>query len=271
MKLFTKEELIEKIIAISQQGWHPSVKSTIDKRNDGAVGNTLEELIGITENNLPLPNAGDWELKGQRENSSSLITLKHIEPSPQGAHIVSNLLLPFYGWPHKKAGTKYPASEMSFRSTTSATAFTSRGFKIIVDRDEEKIKFIFDSSQVDTNDDEINNWLQSVRSRIGLGPLYPQPYWGFNDLKYKIGEKIRNCFYVTAESKVENKHEYFRYCSLKVVSEFSFDKFLDSVERSSLLIDFDARTHHNHGTKFRLKQNFWSELYENVESITLNF
>jgi hypothetical protein len=80
MKLYTKEELIARIREVCVSGWHSSVKKTIDTRNDGAVGNTLESLLGIKENNLPIPNAQEWELKGQRKQTSSLITLKHIEP-----------------------------------------------------------------------------------------------------------------------------------------------------------------------------------------------
>ncbi|MBQ5478723.1 MAG: hypothetical protein IIT66_00730, partial [Acetobacter sp.] len=32
------------------------------------------------ENNLPLPNAAEWELKCQRRQTTSLVTLFHIEP-----------------------------------------------------------------------------------------------------------------------------------------------------------------------------------------------
>jgi hypothetical protein len=64
MRLYTKEELIEAMHNIFERGWHRSVKETRDTRNDGAVGNTLEVLLGIKENNLPIPNARDWELKG---------------------------------------------------------------------------------------------------------------------------------------------------------------------------------------------------------------
>ena len=267
MKLFTKNELIEEIKNIVSQGWHKSVKLTPDTRNDGAVGNTLEVLLGISENNLPIPNAREWELKGQRLHSSSLITLKHIEPSPTGAHIVSNVLLPKYGWPHKKAGLTYPESEMSFRSTTGATCFTNRGFKITVDRKEKKLKFIFDSKQVDLSNPEIHEWLLSVEKRAGLGPINPEPYWGFGDLEYSVGEKIKNCFYVIADSKIEKKQELFAYKHLFVLSGFSFEKFLCCIESGNLFVDFDARTGHNHGTKFRLKQNVWSELYADVKEI----
>jgi len=264
MKLYTKKELIGIIKKVFDQGWHRSVKKTIDTRNDGAVGNTLEILLGIEENNLPIPNAQEWELKGQRKHTSSLITLKHIEPSPRAARIVPNILLPLYGWKHKQAGIRYPQTEMSFRSTTSATAFTNRGFRIIVDRQASKLRFVFKASEVDTNDPEINNWLRSVEERAGLGSIDPEPYWGFEDLRYAIGSKIRNCFYAVADRKVIDGHEYFLYESLFVLSGFSFENFLQCIENGDILIDFDARTGHNHGTKFRLKQGRWTSLFSSV-------
>jgi len=267
MKLYTKEGLIEEIKAIAAQGWHKSVKETKDTRNDGAVGNTLETLLGIKENNLPIPNAREWELKGQRSHTSSLITLKHLEPSPTALGIVSKILLPYYGWKHKQAGIRYPATEMSFRSTTSSKEFTKRGFRIIVDRNQAKIKFVFDSSKVNVRQPEIKSWLGSVGQRIGLGPFEPEPYWGFEDLKYAIGEKIKNCFYVVADSKLMPDREYFLYKELHLLYGFSFDNFVKCVEDGTIFIDFDARTGHNHGTKFRMKQGCWSSLYSKVERV----
>lgn len=267
MKLYTKEELIKTIRKIMDDGWHKSVKRTIDKRNDGAVGNTLEHLLGIKENNLPLPNAREWELKGQRKHTSSLITLKHIEPSPTGAKIVATVLLPLYGWKHKEAGKKYPKTEKSFRSTTSATSFTNRGFRVVVDRDKKKFIFVFDASKADTSNPEISSWLNTVKERVGLGSISPEPYWAFEDLKYAIGSKIMNCFYIIADTKIENNHEYFKYEKLLILSGFSFEKFIDCAEHGNLLVDFDARTGHNHGTKFRLKQDKLPSLYEHVTEI----
>lgn len=267
MKLYTKKELIETIQRIINDGWHKSVKSTIDRRNDGAVGNTLEHLLGIKENNLPLPNAREWELKGQRKHTASLITLKHIEPSPTGARIVATVLLPLYGWKHKEAGRKYPKTEKSFRSTTSATTFTNRGFRVVVDRDKEKFIFAFDASKADVSNPEISAWLSTVKKRVGLGSINPEPYWAFEDLRYAIGSKMMNCFYIIADTKIENEHEYFKYEKLLILSGFSFEKFIECAEQGYLLIDFDARTGHNHGTKFRLKQDKLPALYNHVTAI----
>jgi len=267
MNLLSKEELIKSITTIANSGWHKSVKKSKDTRNDGAVGNTLEHLLGLTENNLPIPNAGEWELKGQRLHTSSLVTLKHIEPSPRAAKIVPALLLPNYGWKHKHAGGKYPDDEMSFRSTTSASSYTNRGFRIIVDRENKKIRFVFDFSEADASDESIKPWLDTVENRIGTGPLNPEPYWGLDDVKFVIGTKLKNCFYVIAESKLIDRHEYFRYDSLYMLSDFSFDKFLSCIETGVILIEFDARTRHNHGTKFRLRQGSWNKVYNVVKKI----
>ena len=265
MKLYTKEEIVQAMQTIFSQGWHSSMKKTITTRNDGAVGNTLEKLLGIKENNLPIPNAREWELKGQRSHTKSLVTLKHIEPSPIAAKIVSTILLPLFGWKHKQAGKKYPITEKSFRSTTSAKEFTNRGFRIIVDRQDQKVCFTFDATKANTSKPSIVRSLKSVEERVGLGPINPEPYWGFEDMRYAIGSKIMNCFYVIAESKVENKHEYFKYIRLLILSGFSFGRFLNCIEEGAILIDFDARTGHNHGTKFRIRQGRWTDLYENVE------
>lgn len=76
-----------------------------------------------------------------------------------------------------------------------------------------------------------------------------------------------NCFYIIADSKVENNHEFFKYRKLLILSESSFERFLSCVENVSILVDFDARTGHNHKTKFRIRQGHWSELYSAVKQV----
>jgi len=52
-----------------------------------------------------------------------------------------------------------------------------------------------------------------------------------------------------------------------MLQKFNFQGFLKQLEEGNILIDFDARTGHNHGTKFRLRQNYLPELYEKVTEI----
>ncbi|MDZ7766904.1 MAG: MvaI/BcnI family restriction endonuclease [Melioribacteraceae bacterium] len=52
-----------------------------------------------------------------------------------------------------------------------------------------------------------------------------------------------------------------------MLQRFSIEKFLQALESNDVLVDFDARTGHNHGTKFRLRQNKLPELYESITEI----
>lgn len=261
MQTYTKPTLIEALINITNKGWIPNHR----KGNSGGIGNTLEDLLGIKENNLPMPNAAEWELKSQRSGSAALITLFHMEPSPRAMKFVPNILLPLYGWKHQKAGIDYPTDEMSFRQTINALG-TDRGFRIENDKTNRRIVVSFDVSRADPRHSE---WLSSVGQRAGLGELSPQPYWGYDDLASKARTKLLNCFYVIAEVQKKDKQEYYHYNEIYMCSNFSFDKFVSKLEEGVIYVDFDARTGHNHGTKFRLKQtsDVMRTLYENVVRI----
>ena len=253
-RTYTKQELIAKLKEISAMGFVPNVRH----KNHRGIGNTLEDLLGIKENNLPIPNAAEWELKTQRINSSSLTTLFHIEPSPRAIRFVPQVLLLKYGWAHQEDGKKYPTGEMSFRQTIHGLTRSDRGFIVIIDRKEKKVLISFDSKAVDIRHAK---WLSSVKERVGLNELNPQPYWGFDDLEHKAGTKLLNCFYVQAEVKIERKKEFYKYSKVMMLRKFNFEGFLKAIKEAKILIDFDARTGHNHGTKFRMKQNNLPMLY----------
>jgi MvaI/BcnI restriction endonuclease family len=261
MTIYSKEQLIERFKEIAEQGWIPNARHG----NHGGIGNTLEDLLGIEENNLPIPNAAEWELKSQRKKTSSLITLTHIEPSPRAIKFVPAILLPHYGWKHREAGKKYPENEMSFRITISGLAHSDRGFIVKIDREQRKILISFDKTKVA---ERHKSWLQSIENNLGhLDEFNPQPYWGFDDLMHKVGTKLLNCFYVQADVKREKGTEFYRYSKVLMLQSFSFEGFLSEMEKGNILVDFDARTTHNHGTKFRLRQNCMPNLYEKATVI----
>jgi len=106
-----------------------------------------------------------------------------------------------------------------------------------------------------------------LAERVGLGELTPQPYWGFDDLRNKAGTKLLNCFYVQAEVKRKDRQEFFAYSRILILEGFSVDGLLSGIEQGYVYVDFDARTGHNHGTKFRLRQNKLPSLYDKVTEI----
>ncbi len=262
VQTYTKEKLISKLKEICEKGWIENAR----QGNVGGVGNTIEDILGIKENNLPIPNAAEWELKCQRIGSSSLTTLFHMEPSPRALNIVPNILLKNYGWKHEEAGKKYPTNEMSFRQTIHCLSRSDRGFKVVVDKDARKVLISFDSNSVS---ERHKKWLKDVSRRIGMKELEPQPYWGFDDLFHKAGTKMLNCFFLQARVKKEGDKEYFSYEKILMLKKFSLDKFINAIENGAVLVDFDARTGHNHGTKFRMRQDKLPSLYETVETIKM--
>jgi len=257
--IYTKENLISVLKGLSGT-WHKGARHG----NHGCIGNTLEDLLGIQENNLPIPNAAEWELKAQKLGTSALTTLFHIEPSPKAIRFVPNVLLPNYGWSHQEAGKKYSSGEMSFRQTIHGLSASDRGFKVVVASDEKKVLISFDATQVGAKH---ATWLKSVEERIGLSQLSPQPYWGFDDLMHKAGTKLLNCFYVQAEVKKIAGESYYNYSKVLMLQSFDFEGFLEGLKIGKILVDFDARTGHNHGTKFRMKQDYFPSLYKTVTVI----
>lgn len=153
---------------------------------------------------------------------------------------------------------------MSFRQTINAISRTDRGFGIVVDKKHRKVLVSFNAEAVNARHKE---WLRTVRKRVGLGELSPQPYWGFDDLFHKAGIKLLNCFYIRAKVKREGKKEFYHYCDIMILQKFSLEKFINAIEKGFILIDFDARTGHNHGTKFRLRQDKFPELYDEVSIV----
>jgi MvaI/BcnI restriction endonuclease family len=253
--IYTKESLILRLREIRERGWIPSGRHG----NDGGVGNTLEDLLGLAENNLPIPNAAEWELKCQRLKGTSLTTLFHMEPSPTALKFVPSILLPQFGWRHREAGGKYPDSEMSFRQRITATGKSDRGFGVVVNRNEQRVEVVFDKSSVGARH---SSWVSGVPDLLD-----PFPYWGFQDLFHKAGTKLHNCFFVGVESRKIGGKEQFLYSKILKLSSFSLERFLNAIEAGDVLVDFDARSGHNHGTKFRFRRHRLSELYEHAQEL----
>ena len=57
----TLDELIEKLQKIKKMGFVKTVRA-----HQGGVGNTLEYLLEVPENNLRLPDIGEIEIKAKR-------------------------------------------------------------------------------------------------------------------------------------------------------------------------------------------------------------
>lgn len=245
-----------KLKQIQSKGWIKNRRPG----NSGGIGNTLEDLLHIPENNLPLPDFGKWELKTQRKKTTSLLTLFHLEPNPKKSFIVSRVLLPKYGWPHQKAGIIYPITERSFRQTISTNSYSDRGFRVNIDWNKQIIFITFNYSAINNSH---SLWRDYVAKTTGINDILPTPYWNFKDIENKLNTKLNNLMYIKASTKKINNEDYFKYEQIEIYIQPSLNKFLSLLSKGAIFVDFDARTGHNHGTKFRIKPDKKIDLYEN--------
>lgn len=129
----TLEEFIEKYTKICNMGWIKTHRS-----GPTGIGKTLEDLLGIIENNIDGPDFGDYELKSCRLNSNSMLTIFTKTPQPQGA---ANTLRMTFGY----SSDAYDNDEKVLHSTLSANhyvAIADTGHSLKVSCSDTKISII---------------------------------------------------------------------------------------------------------------------------------
>jgi hypothetical protein len=92
------QDFLQKLKAIKKRGY---IKT--HRLGDTGIGKTLEDMLGIKENNIPGPNGSMIELKSARKNAKSMLTLFTKSPEPKKANSV---LLTKYGYLSKKGVVK---------------------------------------------------------------------------------------------------------------------------------------------------------------------
>jgi hypothetical protein len=264
---YTLEKLIVKLKADVIGKWHPERR----KGNDGSAGNTLEDLLGVAENNLKLPDWGAIELKTKKKESASLVTLLHREPLPNGS---VPKLLECLGWKHKDAGGKYPSNEKSFRSTTRCGSYSDRGFSIDLCND--KVTFVFDPREVNLSARDrtkifptYGDWLNNVETRIPHHSNVLPVYWEKNYIISEIKNKLDNTLYCLVKTKTDptTGGKLFWFESATLFTGFNETNFDILFKEKALCVDFDARTNHNHGTKFRVDVRSLAKLFDNAVDV----
>ena len=218
-------ELVTKLQEIKDMGW---VKT--HRRGNTGIGKTLEDLLGITENNVPGPNAlGVIELKSARKGQKSMLTLFTKSPNPPKANSV---LLNRYGYETSTSGGK-KVLHTTVRATCYNTLRGQQGFKIDVKDD----KLIL----ADRNNGELGRWEKNI-------------------LKDRFERKLPKLLYVKADCKGRGEDEEFWFNEALGLSGFSFENFIQLVKEGVIYVDVrigqcpDGRPH-DHGTGFRVQQD----------------
>jgi hypothetical protein len=232
------DEFLIKMKEIQKKGFIES-----HRKGDTGIGKTLEDLLGITENNIAGPDFGIFELKSARKRASSMLTLFTKAPQPQGAN---HELLMRCGYPSRK-------------KTNQSILFTYLGSKETLPQvdstpNEYELHITVDS----TRDNSLGLRLEIKGNVVYIAnPKGVQAYYEETYLKEAFQKKYQHSLvYVLADSKKEGGKEFFHFNEAQLLNRFNFERFLSLIRSGEIKLDIrighypDGRPH-DHGTGFR--------------------
>jgi len=231
----TLEHIRKQLLIIKNMGF---VKT--HRAHDTGVGKTLEDLLGISENNIKLPDIGEIELKAKRIESGSMLTVATKSPLPVG---VNRVLFDNY---------KYldDSGHYCLHSTVYGSRRNSLGFKLIIEGD----KLLLDN------------------------PKNILAYWFISVFDETLRSKSDKILLVFAETKGERKtiNEYFHYVEAYLLSGLNKDKFLTAIVNDRLKVDIRIGVfrsggrkgqYHDHGTGFRIDKMDFLQLFDSYQPV----
>lgn len=229
--IYTLNDFIVEFEKVKAMGW---IKT--HRAGPTGIGKTLEDLLGIPENNLDEPDFGDYELKSCRIDSNSMLTMFTRAPEPRRANTYLRMK---YGY----SSNAYDNDEKVLHSTLSADRFTpvaETGHKL-------KISCAADGIYIECED--------------GVENIF----WSREALKACFEKKYKNKFvYAKALSHGEGANEEFKFVEAYEVSGFDYDAFISLLEEGKIYVDLRIGQYHHgrnkgkthdHGTGFRIKEN----------------
>jgi hypothetical protein len=223
MRRMDYAELIERLQGVKEKGYIPT-----HRYGDTGIGKTLEDLVGIEENNIPGPDANKLELKSARAGGCSMLTLFTKQPLPR--KVALSTLINQFGYPSEKNGEKI------LHTTIKANAFTNiKGRKSLTVRVNDKIELV-----------------SAEGATLG--------FWNDDILRPAFEKKLPALLFVKALAEGKRPNERFWFNEAWYLKGFSFENFKRVVSEGIVCIDLrigqysDGRPH-DHGTGFRIKKD----------------
>lgn len=245
----SKDELIRRFLLVRDIGWVSSHRS-----NNTGIGKTFEDLMGITENNNPGPDFEEFEIKTQRDETNSPITLFTLAPTfPAKANA---LIRDRYGVPYADSPRmkKIHTSLFADRKNSYADKYA---FKLLNDEEGRCVRI------------EVYDLHSGILLDNSIGYTYDR-------IQKKLFQKLTNLFCVNADRRFENGIEEFRFTDAAIYTKPSLERFLSILEDGRIQYDIRIGSYstgkyagkpHDHGSGFRLKESYLFDLFDSTENV----
>lgn len=244
------DEFLTKIREIKARGFVESHRS-----GSTGIGKTLEDLLGIEENNISGPDFGTYELKSTRRDVKSMVTLFTKTPSPRG---VIREVLDTFGY------VKEPRV-----SDTMQTTLVGGVEERAVPTAEKELHVTVDS--IKPNSVGLQLGVEEDRLYF-LNDKGVEAYYDKETLRKAFEKKYKRMVFVLADHRRQRNKEFFHYNEAYRLEGFGFDTFSSMIEDGLLKVDLrighypDGRLH-DHGTGFRILPRHLPLCFEYVERI----
>lgn len=227
MKRFTLLQIKKKLKDLASKGWVKSRRS----HNTG-VGKTLEDYLDLQENNIALPDFGVMELKGQRRETGSMVTLFTRKPDTG----LNATLLDKFGYPRSIDGRKV-------LHQTVTRAANKQGYRLVDNKKDGELVLFKDRSRVVAYD------------RAKLEETFNK----------KVG---RGVILVLAETKKDNTgKEQFAYKEAYLCKGGKFDRFIARMKYDIRMGRYPDGRPHDHGSAFRLFLKDFKEVFSTFRKL----
>jgi len=264
---------------IKSRGYIESIADyEYSERNDGAVGDTYEHLLGEKRNNISGPDHKGWEIKTKRSNVLNATSLFSLKPSSEdyGNQYTLNKFGIFDGYYEeiKKLNTTLRTTRTSRVHSRQKPGWwrNSKGER----KTGYSIKNYPDGPPVypmklEFNEAEEKLYLEVQDNKENV--VNNKVYWNFEDIKNSYLSKFQKAIFIDAEVKRENGIELFYYTSA-LIMEPTFDEFLAGIKNGLVRYDhkFDIDRSgptdgkaHDHGSGFRVdSKEAFMQIFSNI-------
>jgi hypothetical protein len=226
------------------------------RRGDTGIGKTLEDLLGISENNIAGPDFEVYELKSGRKNSSSMLTLFTKAPLPSGAN---KKLLEVFGYRQRKMSEDFKQLSLMGKEIKEHT----------VPVEDKELHVTVDSIKPNS----VGLMLKIKEDRLYISnEKGVEAFYDNEILREAFEKKYHRLIYVLADNKKERGKEFFWFNEAFLLDGFGFKRFSKLVKEGLLKVDLrighypDGRLH-DHGTGFRILPKYLPQCFETIKRI----
>lgn len=230
------------------------------RTGDTGIGKTLEDLLGIKENNIDGPDFDIYELKSGRKNSSSMLTLFTKAPQPGG---INKVLRDVFGYAQRTRGINNAGTQTTLSKHIGISEPDHVG----------------EDKELHVTVDALKNNSVGLKLETDADTLYiangmdVKAYYEANYLREAFEKKYAHkLLYVLATNIREEKVEQFSFDEVYLLDGFNFQRFSECITTGIVKLDIrighypDGRVH-DHGTGFRVLPKHLPSCFKSIEKV----